>query len=66
VQGKDGKWRAAEVLLPSGYIDPEPNFAKIPFDTAAQCQKACDLHNRLFWTAEEVNSIISLSMNHAV
>ena len=60
---RDGKWRAAEVVE-GGYIDPFGNPVKIDFKTQLGCQLACGVHNKCAgWTPEEVEEIISLSMN---
>lgn len=55
-----GKWMTVDVFQDGGY-----NILAAPvlFDTEAECQKACDVHNKFHgWTKDEANEIISESM----
>ncbi len=50
VRKKNGKWVAADVLLPTGYLKVENNHVKVEHETEVECQKGCDGHNR--WLAK--------------
>lgn len=57
---KVGKWMAVDVHLPEGYTRL---VAPMQYDTEAECQKACDMHNDYHkFTKRQVLAIISKSM----
>lgn len=60
VKLKVGKWMAVNVHLPEGYTRL---IAPVQFDTEAECQKSCDMHNEYHkFTKRQVLAIVSKSM----
>lgn len=62
VLGKDSKYRGAEVIK-DGFVDPQENPVKVPFDTFIKCMQACEIHNIFHFTPEEQSVIMKWSMN---
>jgi len=59
ILNKNGKWNAVDVVEEGGYI---PLIAPVGFDTEAECQKSCDIHNKYHkFTKKQIFKILNNS-----
>lgn len=60
---KNGKWRAADVLVQGGYLDPFNNPMRMEVSSYEKCSYSCDKINKFNgFTPEECDLIMSMSM----